>query len=487
MEDLVAMLDRAASMDNGGAVFDEHRSLTFAECRDAALRLAGCLADLTDRRRVGILLPSGTSFAVSFFAVLSAGRVAVPLNLFLSEKELARSAAEAGIDLVLTARPLEAVARAFAERMLLVDGFDFGAAEPIAAPPGRPRPDDVAVLLYTSGTTAAPRGVMLTHRNLLSNAAACCRAAGLESGHVLLGLLPLFHAFGLLTSLVAPVYLGAKVALPGRFQPASAAEMISRHRPTVMLAVPSVYGVLLRSGALERVDLSSLRLCIAGGEPLPAALGTAFQGQTGLPLLEGYGLTEASPVVTLNRPGAPRAGTAGPPLPGVEVRVVGSEGEDLPAGAEGEVWVRGPNVMAGYYDRPEETAAALTEDGWLRTGDIGRLDDAGCLSITGRLKEVIICGGENVAPREVEEVLLAHPAVAEAAVVGVPDPVRGEVPRAFVSLREGCSCSAADLGEFCRRHLANFKVPREVVFRTDLPRTPTGKIHRRLLREGTTP
>jgi len=487
MNNLIDMLDRAASRaPEKAAVIDEARTLTFSAWRDVARRVAAHVDALAGRPRVGILLPSGTGFAVSFFGTLMAGRVPVPLNFLLTPAELAGCARDAGIDVILTASPLEATARALVAEVLLIDRPDVLAGPPIAEP-ARPAPGDVAVLLYTSGTTAEPKGVLLTHANLLANAEACRRAAALHERHVLLGLLPLFHTLGLTGSLILPVHLAATTILVGRFQPTVVLETLERHRPSVMIAVPSIYGVLLRTGALASADLSFLELCIAGGEPLPAAVSDAFLKQTGCPLLEGYGLTEMSPVVTLNRPDDPHPGTAGPPLPGVEVRVVDETGADVPTAGEGEVWIRGPSVMPGYHNRPAETAEVLTGDGWFKSGDLGRLDEAGCLAVTGRLKDLIICGGENVAPREVEEVLLAHPAVAEAAVIGVPDALRGEVPKAFVVLRDGGACSAADLRAHCRERLANFKVPRDVAFRPDLPKTPTGKVHRRALREAESP
>ena len=475
------LLQSAQGAPEKQAVVDPGGTWTFREVYGAALSVAAQVAAATDAPRVGLLLPSGRGFAAGFFGALLAGRTPVPLNLALSPAELAFCMSDAGLDCLLTVTPLADQAAALGGRVVLVDG----PGPPPADAPSSPEwtPDDAAVILYTSGTTARPKGVVLTHANLLANAGAGIEALALRPDHVVLGLLPLFHSFGLTCSLVIPVVLGATSILVPRFQPTTVVDLLRAHRPSAIFAIAGMYGALLRTGALAAIDVSSLEFCVAGGEALPAQVREAFEAQTGTPLLEGYGLTETSPVVSVNRPDALRPGTAGHPLPGVRLRIVDADGRDVPPGAEGEVWVAGPGVMRGYHDRPDETAAVLTDDGWLRTGDLGRLDDTGALAITGRLKDLIICGGENIAPREIEDVLDQHPGVAEVAVIGVPDGVRGEAPKAFVVAREASDLSAADLGAFCRERLAGFKVPRQFAFLPELPKGPTGKVHRRALRE----
>lgn len=489
VDTLIDMLDHAAATTPGkAAVIDETQALTFAGLAQTARALAIQVSHLSDRPRVGLLLPSGAGFAASFFGVLLAGRAPVPLNLLLTAGELAFCIRDADIDLILTVSPLADRAAALTDRVLVVDQQPSDRPAVTAVPAPSPEPSAVAALLYTSGTTARPKGVRLTHANLLANAEACRQAAALDESHVLLGLLPLFHTLGLMGSLILPAYLRATSILLTRFEPEGVMRALERHRPTALIAIPSMYGVMLRTGMLAAADTSSLRLCIAGGEPLPEPISTAFLAQTGRPLMEGYGLTETSPVVTLNPPPVPgspgpRPGTAGPPLPGVSVRVVDPAGRDVPCGQEGEVWIRGPSVMAGYHNRPDETALCLTADGWFKSGDLGRLDGDGYLAITGRLKDLIISSGENISPGEIEEVLLRHPAVAEAAVIGLPDALRGEVPKAFVVCREGMMLTAKALRDWCRENLAPFKVPREIEFREALPKGPTGKVQRRALRE----
>jgi long-chain acyl-CoA synthetase len=261
-------------------------------------------------------------------------------------------------------------------------------------------------------------------------------------------------------------------------------ETIAKNRVTTMVAVPSMYRALLRS--LERqADISSLQLPISGGEPLPEEVFEAYRGRHGVTLLEGYGLTETSPVVSANTPGATKPFTVGRPLPRVEVRVVDESGEDAGINADGEIWVRAASVMEGYLGLPEDTRESITWNGFLRTGDIGRIDQEGYLKITGRKKEMMISAGENIFPREIELVVAKHPAVAEVAVIGIPDEVRGEAPKAFVVLKEGTSATADEIKEFCREHIAKFKVPAEVEFRKEFPHSPTGKIlKQRLVRPG---
>jgi long-chain acyl-CoA synthetase len=499
MRNLLDLLKRAvAAASDKTAIIDDQGSVPFRGLWSAAEGVAGLLAaHALKSGRVGLLMPASAGQAAAYFGALLAGRVPVPLNLLLSPAELAFCVADADVDVVVTATPLAERATALGRPVVRLDAP--GASRPVRQATGlgeRPRPNDIATLLYTSGTTNRPKGVLLTHGNLLANAEACRQAMSLTDQHVLMGLLPLFHTLGLMVSLIIPVRLAATTILCSRFQPVAVAERLRRHRPTVISAVPSMYAALLASRALGPGDGSWLDLCIAGGEPLPTAVGQAFERQTGRPILEGYGLTETSPVVCVNRAGANRPGTVGPPLPGVEVRIaapnqstagtsasVDAAPTPRPAGQEGEVWIHGPNVSPGYHNRPEETALAFTADGWFRTGDLGRLDADGRLTLTGRLKDLIISSGENIAPRDIEEVLLAHPAVAEAAVIGVPDRLRGEVPKAFVVQRDGQSFSAADLVAFCRKSLPNFKVPRGIEFRPVLPKGPTGKVNRRALRE----
>ncbi|MEW6249596.1 MAG: AMP-binding protein, partial [Planctomycetota bacterium] len=341
---------------------------------------------------------------------------------------------------------------------------------------------DVATVIYTSGTAGEPKGVCLTFDNLAQNIAACTEAAGLGQGEVFLSLLPQFHAFGLTTNTLLPLTLGATVHYLPRFTPTAVVSVIAEQRVTVFITVASMFTALAAMKDAKSEHFGSITHAVSGGEPLSMPTARRFEERFGKPICEGYGMTEASPVVTLNRPNARRLGSVGPPLPGVSVQAVDSEGRALPPGADGELLVRGHCVMRGYLNRPEQTAAAV-RGGVLHTGDIGRLDADGFVYITGRAKDMLIVGGENVFPAEIESVLLEHPAVAEAAVIGVPDDLRGEVPVAFVIPAEGAAAEGNALRAFCRERLAGYKVPRDVRVSAELPRGPTGKVLKRALRE----
>jgi long-chain acyl-CoA synthetase len=354
-----------------------------------------------------------------------------------------------------------------------------------SAPLARPRigaadPDDVAVLLYTSGTTGAPKGVPLTHRNLLSNAHSLSRRLRGSSEDSLLAVLPLFHAFGLTGELIGPLLVGAEV-IYSRFTPDRVAAQMAAWGVSVFIAVPSMYRLLIRR-KVPAGPLRQLRLAISGGDALPASVRDAYREKFGRELLEGYGLTETSPVISVNTPEENRPGTVGRVLPGVEIRIQRPDGVALAAGEQGEIQVRGPNVMRGYYHRPEETQAAFTPDGWFRTGDLGWLDADRYLTISGRIKELIVRDGEKIMPREVEEVLERHPKVFDAAVIGEPDGPRGEAVVAYVTPAEQVP-TAEELRDFCRACLADFKIPRRFVIARDLPRGPTGKILKRALKD----
>jgi len=327
-------------------------------------------------------------------------------------------------------------------------------------------------MLYTSGTSGKPKGVPLSHNNLLGSARALIARAGLGGHDAFLGVLPMFHVFGLIGTMVVPLLLGAEATYLTRFSPERVAATIAERKVTVFVAVPGMFGLLVRSKVSDE-SFRSLALPVCGGEALPSSHREAFRQRFGRDLLEGYGLTETSAVVSVNLPQENKPGTVGKPLPGVQVRI---------AGEDGEVQVLGPGVLKGYHNRPEENAASFTADGWFRTGDLGTLDAEGYLSITGRLKELIIRGGEKVMPREVEEVLCQFPGVLEAAVIGEPDGDRGEAVVAFVVPTERPLTQDA-LREFCRGRLAEFKIPRRITIARDLPRGTTGKLLKRALRE----
>jgi long-chain acyl-CoA synthetase len=450
---------------------DGDAEFTGEQLLDGCRRAAGRLATTTAGERVGLLLPSCAAYPAALVGALWGGKVAVPLNPMLKPGELAFLFEDAAIDTVVVAEATAPLVAGLGVRAVPVtDLLAFDGPAPVE--PRAADADAPAVMLYTSGTSGKPKGVPLTHTNLLSNARAVIDRAGLGPDEVFLGVLPMFHAFGLTGSMLMPLLLGAEVTYQGRFHPDRSAAAIAERKVSVFIAVPTVFGLLARVRSHDE-GLRGVRLPVSGGEALPAAYREAYRQRFGRDVLEGYGLTETSPVLAVNLPGENRPGTVGKPLPGVQVRL---------AGEDGEIQVRGPNVMKGYYNRPEENAQAFTADGWFRTGDMGKLDADGYLSITGRIKELIIRGGEKVVPREVEEVLGQFPGVQEAAVIGEPDGDRGEAVVAFVVPGDEPPTAEA-LRDFCRARLAEFKVPRRITIARDLPRGPTGKLLKRALRD----
>jgi long-chain acyl-CoA synthetase len=447
--------------------------------------------------RVALWMPNVPQFPVGYFAILRAGGVVVPVSTLLGLDEVAYILGNSGAVALIAAHVFadivaELPQKAPGLRRVIIWGPASvpGALSLEALCTRKPDPtvlqpsegDALAVAIYTSGTTGRPKGAMLSHRNLLSNAAACVGVIDVTADDRFLTVLPLFHSFGATVCMVLPVLLGAHIVLLPRFNPGEVLQSLSRYRITVFAGVPSMYGVLLNVKDTAGLDFSALRLCVTGGAPCPPMYIPAFQERFGALLIEGYGPTEASPVVSVNPVhGRQKVGSTGLPIPGVEVRIADEDRRWLPTGEVGEVCVRGPNVMLGYWQAPEATAETIV-DGWLFTGDMGRLDDDGYLYIVDRKKDMIIVSGFNVYPREVEDVIHQLPAVADCAVVGEPSERRGEDVKAFVVLKEGCSLNEEELLSHCRAHLGSYKVPRTVVFAHDLPRSGTGKILKRALR-----
>ncbi|MBW7906995.1 MAG: AMP-binding protein [Phycisphaerae bacterium] len=478
------LLDRfeanVAARGEALAVADAGLALSYAALRAVAGGLAGQIERASGRRRIGIMTPTSAAGATAILAGWYAGRTPVPLNFLLSDAELAAIGRDADLDLVVTVEPLADKARATGAAPLVLSARHTLVPRPI--PPAPAVAEDTGVILYTSGTTGAPKGVCLSFQNLVSNADACIAHARIDPDRVFLSVLPQFHSFGFTAMTVVPLLLGATAWYLPRFSPAAVLNCIAERRVNVFMAVASMYAALLRQRETPPHGLASMQLAVSGGEPLPATVAAAFRERFGIELLEGYGLTETSPVVSLNVPWAHRPGSVGRALPGIDVRAVDDAGAALPPGGEGELVVRGHCVMQGYHNRPEDTAAVV-RGGALHTGDIGRVDADGYIHITGRAREMMIVGGENVFPAEIEAVLLEHPAVADTGVIGAPDALRGESPVAFVVLREGAAAEPAELRRFCRDRLAGYKLPREVRIVPDLPRGPTGKVLRRALRE----
>ncbi|MAE63309.1 MAG: long-chain fatty acid--CoA ligase [Phycisphaeraceae bacterium] len=484
------------------AVVDDQRAYTYSEILGGAMFLAERIDATTSARHVGILLPTGGAFPMALLGAWIAGRVAVPLNYLLKPDELAYVIQDSGVDTILTAHPIMnlmrkgAGDRAFVPdgvSLLHLDDLSFDGLPPLRWPPV-PGRDDLAVILYTSGTSGRPKGVMLTHGNFRANVDAAIEHANITQADTFLGVLPQFHSFGLTALTLIPLRAGSRVVYTVRFTPRRLVDLIVEHRPEIVMAVPSLYGALLKVKGATSDDFASVRMAISGGEPLPDATFEAFQERYGVRLLEGYGLTETTPVTNWCTPTRYRRYSVGQALPDVDVRVVDDKDRFLARNQDGEVLICGPNVMKGYYRLPEQTAEVFVdlpvEGGngsmqtrrFFRTGDIGRIDDDGYLYITGRKKEMLIVGGENVFPREIEEVLNRHPSVGDSAVIGRNDGVRGEVPVAFVELAEDQQFDEPQLRTWCRDHLAGYKVPRDIVHIDKLPRNPMNKILRRELK-----
>lgn len=469
-----AFLRSAEEFAEKTAVVGAGRELTYREYAGGALCVAAALEERGEGERVALLLPTSEGFALMYFGTMLSGRVPVPLNFLLAGEELARIVADCGAQTIFTVKHFEEAARATGCDVVFLEEFLPGA---LSLGPAAPKPANPTVtILYTSGTTGRPKGVVLSQENLLSNVRGCIEHFGFGPRHKVLGILPLFHTFALTTTLALPAVAGATTVLSPRFDPAAVLRAIGEQGITTLVAVPSMYRAMLRSLEQAEAELSSLELPISGGEPLGEDCREAYREKYGVTLLEGYGLTETSPVISANAPGAVRGGTVGRALSNLEVRVADEEGQDAGINVDGEIWVRGPSVMVGYLNLPEESGDVMTGNGFLKTGDMGRIDHDGYLKITGRKREMIISAGENVFPREVEEALLRHEDVAEAAVIGIPHKLRGEAPKAFVILREGAETTADELKAFCREHIARYKVPAEIEFRREFPYSPTGKV-----------
>lgn len=467
------------------AVIDDARSYRGIDILVGALHAASAIARVCESRTLGVMVPTSGAFPIAALAGWMLGKVIVPLNYLLKEEELQYVVDDCACDTIVSSTAL-LHHMGFAPRvrnLLRVEEMSFkGVPEPRW--PAAAEDDDLGVLLYTSGTSGRPKGVMLTHGNIASNILQVEDWVHFGPTDIMLGVLPQFHSFGMTVLTLLPLQGGVRVVFASRFVPGRIVKMLREHRPTVLVAIPSMYGALLHAKDARPDDFASLRFVVSGGEPLPTTVFEQFRSRFGVTINEGYGLTETSPVTNWCRPDEWRPRSVGKPITGVIERVVDpSTGAEQALGMDGEVWIGGPNVMKGYYRLPEETARVLTESGFLKTGDMGRFDEDGHLYITGRIKEMLIIGGENVFPREIEEVLNSHPAVKGSGVVGRPNDLRGETPVAFVEFKEGETADTQALLSWCRSRLAGYKVPDEVRVLEALPRNATGKVVRRELKK----
>jgi acyl-CoA synthetase (AMP-forming)/AMP-acid ligase II len=478
---------------------DAHRAVTYADLNARTGNLAGHLADLGvgAKDTVAILLPNGVAWVESCFAIARADAISVPISYDATEPEIAYRLSDANCRAIITTTEradLVAKMKAGAptQSIVILHGESPSQYDTLAttAPKSAPRdPTDMhapAFILYTSGTTGRAKGVLLTVHGMLWIVAACwAPIAGLSERDTILSPLPLFHSYALNLSVLGVLATGASEFIMERFSVNEAVRLLKTGEFTVFPGVPTMFHYLLQATREERsVAFPNLRICISAGAIMPATLNREFEERFGVPLFDGYGITETSTMVTMNWPTGGRVlGSCGFPVPGLSVRIVDAvHARDVAAGEEGELIVRGPNVMPGYHNKPEETAKAL-RNGWYHTGDLARADENGFLTITGRLKELIIRGGQNIAPAEIEEAVNSYPPVLDCAVVGVPHESLGEVPALFVVARKGQMIETETLLAHCRAQLSAYKVPHAVHLIESIPRTGSGKIIRYKLRE----
>ncbi len=494
----VVLQQTAARVPERPAIFFGDQTISYAQLAGTVERVAAGLADLGvgPGDRVALLLPNCPQFVYASVAAARLGAMSVPMNPILAPEEVAYILEDSGARVVFAVEKTAPLALAMAQRCECVEhcvvaaeeipegALDFRALlrEDTSGLPEPPGAEEVAVLQYTSGTTGHPKGAMLTHANLLSNAAASAEAVQMNERDVFLAVLPLFHVFGATVTMIIPITLGAASAHIPRFEPLPTLQTIERAGVSIFCGVPSMFAVLAALKGQHGPDLSTLRLCISGGAALPRELTPIIEERYETTLLEGYGPTEASPVISVNRTRESRKiGSVGPPLPGVEVQIRDESGAEVKTGEIGEICARGPNIMRGYWQDPEKTAGTI-RDGWLYTGDLGHVDADGYIYIVDRKTDMIIVGGLNVYPREVEDVIRLLPAVRDVAVVGSSSRLRGETVSAFIELSEGGSLGEGEIIEHCSEHLARYKVPRTIHFMHELPRSATGKVLKRELR-----
>ncbi|OZT12178.1 long-chain fatty acid--CoA ligase [Priestia aryabhattai] len=506
------------------------KRLTFHELYEQAITLAVYLKEIGVQHgnRVAIMLPNCPQAVISFYGVLLAGGIVVETNPLYTERELEYQLNDSeaiciiGLDLlyprISKVKALTKVKHVIStsikdylpfpknllypyvqkkQQTITVQVEHMGDTHLFPTIMKRKREsetfvydvtsnEDIALLQYTGGTTGFPKGVMLTHKNLVANATMCshwlyrCK----QGQEKILGVLPFFHVYGLTTVLILSVLEGYEMILLPKFDAESVLKTIHKQRPTLFPGAPTIYIALLNHPDLSKYNLSSIDSCISGSAPLPVEVQEKFEEITGGKLVEGYGLTETSPVTHSNFVWAKRIrGSVGVPWPDTDAKIVSFEtGEALPINEVGEIVVKGPQVMKGYWKRPDETEAVL-QDGWLKTGDVGYMDESGFFYIVDRKKDMIIAGGYNIYPREIEEILYEHPKVQEVVVAGIPDEYRGETVKAYIVLKNGVSCTEEELNTFSRQYLAAYKVPRVYEFRKELPKTAVGKILRRALVE----
>jgi long-chain acyl-CoA synthetase len=501
-KNLNEMLEESVrDVPDAAAFFYKGQTVTYRALAERIERCAAGLAKLGIKKgdTFGLVLRNCPEFVTLFFGLSRLGAVAVPVNFLERAERLAYIFRDAEVKGCLTSKEFVATVREAQKsvpsfkHLFLKDADDDASFARLlsndAPPPAASQPDDLVLLIYTAGTTGAPKGVMLTHKNFLANLESCRGAIDLARKDRFLCLLPMFHSFAWTANVLLPLRLGASTVVMETLLPFEPVlKAIWEHKVTLFCGVPPLFAALTQKvkgvKALVLRFLNPVRVAVSGAAALPGPVHQAFEKTFRIPLLEGYGLTEAAPVVSLNPlRGERKDGTVGLPIPGVQVKIVDDEEKPVPVGEVGEICVKGDNVMPGYYKLPKETQEAFTRDGWLKTGDLGKLDADGYLSIVDRKKDLIIVKGLNVYPQEIEAALMTHPAVNEAAAVGIQDDSGDEIIRAFVALKEGQTAERADLMQICREKLAPYKRPKDIEIRKELPKNALGKILKRDLRK----
>ncbi len=509
----ILLEDSAREVPERTAIIFDGIKLSYAELNGAANQVANGLvqAGIQAGDTVALSCPNLPYFPIVYYGILKAGAVVMPLNSLLKQREIAYHLRDADAKAYFCFEgtpdlPLGEMGFTAFQDVDSCKPFFLMTANPAAPSPiegaktlgmlmynqhtrfetVQPHPDETAIILYTSGTTGQPKGAELSHCNLLLNARLSDTMYPRADHDVHLITLPLFHSFGQTVQMNSGLYNRATLVLLPRFTPDAAFSAMERENVTFFAGVPTMYWALLKHPGADRYDLEKiarhLRLCISGGAAMPVEVMRAFEDKFRVKILEGYGLSETSPVATFNRlDRESKPGSIGLPVWGVSVRIVNPDDQDVGTNELGEIVIRGHNVMKGYYKRPEATAEAM-RNGWFHTGDIGQRDEDGYIYIVDRVKDMIIRGGFNVYPREIEEVLMTHPAVSLAAVIGVPHERHGEEVKAFVILKEGAQLTEAELVAWCKENMADYKYPRHIEFRTTLPMTATGKILKSELR-----
>jgi long-chain acyl-CoA synthetase len=477
------ILDKHAS--NVPAVIYHDEKYSYGELRDKITAWAAFLQEqgLAKGERVGLLSRNCSDFICAYFAVVKAGGVVVPINYQLAMPEVAYIVKDAGIKKMIVAAPLpleEALQElnlAPVHQYVFAD-FAKGDAKKYVEP--KLVENDCCTIIYTSGTTGKPKGAMLSHKNLVRNALDFTIVVDMRPGEKNLCVLPMYHCFAWTVSIAGALCVGGCIVIQDNYTLGQAVDMIEKYQIEEFFGVPTMMQMFLDGAPVER--LKSLRFFISGGAPLPHKLGKDFKAKFGKPVQEGYGLSEASPVVAVNPDYKIKAGSIGLVIPEVIAEIHNEKEEEVAPDVVGELCVKGPNVMLGYLNAPEETAHTL-RNGWLHTGDMAFKDKEGYMFIVDRLKDMIIAAGENIYPREIEEVLYKHPAVKEVAVIGIPDKLRGQAVTAYVVLKPGVEATKPELRRFLKGKLANYKLPKYFVFLEQMPKTQTGKILKKALRE----